>query len=84
MNTHYYQAPPPQGAAKISGGLLAGIATVMIIVVIAAALVAYNAGYRQGRSDYMHNNCTYYPFLLLKSNQYWASRIPADQLSGGQ
>jgi len=56
----------------------------MIIVVIVAALVAYNAGYRQGQSDYMHNNCTYYPFLLLKSNQYWACRIPADQLSGGQ
>jgi hypothetical protein len=52
VNTHYYQAPPlqgplPQGMAKISGQLLAGLATIMIIAVIVAALIAYNAGYHQ-------------------------------------
>lgn len=36
MNTHYYQAPPLQGTAKISGQLLAGLATLMIIAVIVA------------------------------------------------
>ena len=47
---------------------------------IVAALVAYNAGYRQGQSDYIHNSCTSYPFLLVPSNQYWACKIPADYL----
>ena len=73
----------PQHTGKVSYQLLAVLATIMLIGGIVIAIVAYNFGYHQGQNDYTHNNCTVYPFLLLPSNQYWACRIPADQLPGG-
>ena len=83
MNTHYYPPQPgTQAPARISNVLLAGLITAMIITVIIASIIAYSTGYNQGRTDYIHTNCTSYPFLLIPSSKYWACRIPADQLPG--
>jgi hypothetical protein len=76
-------AQEPQNTGKVSYEILAVLATIMIIGVIITSIVTYTLGYRQGQSDYIHNNCTVYRFLLLPSNQYWACRIPSDQLPGG-
>jgi hypothetical protein len=78
LNSH-----EPQRAGGVSYPVFLGLIAIMIIAVIFASIVAYNAGYSSGKSDYIHNNCTSYPFVLLPSNQYWACRIPADMLPGG-
>jgi hypothetical protein len=63
---------------------MVGLVAVAIIIAIVIAAIAYDVGYSSGVRNYTHDNCSYYPFVLVSSQQYWACRIPADQLPSGQ